>query len=614
MRKFYRGSLALRVLVISVVLFAVPLLVYFLVVLHESYGQRLGATVSQLVDLGRSRAEDLQDVYDNSVHTLNVIEQFSEFSHKDISLSQLNEILGGLKRSSAVDVAFFLQKEGSEWIVTASSSPKLVGRDLSAYHIVTGALVERNHAFLDYGEEGFAKSLYVSRALREWETGEVIGILTLVTDIEPLVAEMIREAKTTYPITVSLLDGSFDVFASSNPSLVQRHIYLEREDSDQSKVTFVPSSPGRMAGQLKFEGEDYVGVEVSVKGTDLSVLITASEHAVYSRERGWLIQVLVLFFGLLIVGGGLALWLTQRMSVPWRRLEETMQRVSQGDLTARCTEDRMGFEINTLGRIFNETIDSLTDQMAQAESERVQKETLRKELAIGKEIQMAILPQRRPEFPGVDVSARYLPAKEVGGDFYDFYARKNDLVLTVADAAGKGISACLYSLGLRSILRSCYASGGGVAEIAEQANRLFWEDAHQTEMFVTAIIAVYDPAQRVARYVSAGHNPGLVCRSNGNVERLEGGGLAMGIDSTQRFEEHKVALSSGDLLVLFTDGVTEARNPRGALFGEARFEEVFQRIGGDAEVVADAVVKAIVDFEAGSVATDDLTLVVLRIL
>lgn len=620
MGKFYRGSLALRVLVGSVVIFALPLLIYFLFALHEGYQQRLESTVDQLVYLGRSRAEEMEEVYSDSVQTADAIEQFlltAPKGEEGVSDEWLNQILKGVTKGDRVDEAFILTEKKSGWVVTASSDASLLGKNAEDSHGVSGALMERNHGYIDFGVRGFGKSLYVSRAIRGPDS-EVMGILTLVTNIQPLITGMLREGGFDFPVGVSVLNSSGDVFASSDPDLVQEHIYIGEETAPRpmgatDPIIFTLHKGSTVAGNLAVKGNNYVGVRISIKGTDLSLLLDAPEHAVFRRERRWLVEVLALYFGLFIIGGGLAIWLTQRMAVPWRRLGETMQRVSKGDLTARFVRDRMGFEINQLGQIFNETIGSLTDQMAEAETERVQKETLHKELTIGREIQMAILPHERPSFPGLEVAARYRPARQVGGDFYDFYRRESDLVLTVADAAGKGISACLYALGLRSTLRACYASDMSAGAIARRANQLFSDDTGESGMFVTALIAVYEPAARGVRYCSAGHNPGLIRRAGGEIERLQGGGLAMGVDAKEEPVEHFAKLESDDMLILYTDGVTEAQNERGELFGERRFEELLAGLSGDADGIADAVVSAVASFQGGAPISDDFTLVIMRV-
>ena len=620
MGKFYRGSLALRVLIGSVVIFALPLLIYFLFALQEGYRQRLRGTIGQLVELGRSRAEELEQIYSDSVQTADAIEQFlltAPADGKGLSEARLNAILKGVTENDPIDIATLLSEQDGEWEVVASSEADLIGKPFGDQRLLAGALEKKNHVYFDFDVAGYAKSLYVSRAVRRPD-GELIGILTLVTNVQPLVTGMMREGITDYPVGLSVLNAADDVFASSNPDLLHRHVFIggthaPRPQGQTNPVTFNLHEGSEVAGRLVIDGNNYIGVHLPIAGTNISLLLDAPEHAVFRAERRWLVEVLVLYFGLLIIGGGLAIWVTQRMAVPWRRLGTTMQRVSKGDLTARFVTDRMGFEINKLGLIFNETIDSLIDQMAQAETERVQKETLHRELTIGREIQTAILPHERPSFPGVEVAAHYKPARQVGGDFYDFYRRENDLVLTVADAAGKGISACLYSLGLRSTLRACYSGEKGVREIARRANQLFSEDTGESGMFVTALIAVYDPAVREVHYVSAGHNPGLIRRAGGQLERLAGGGLAMGVDPNEEPSEHSAKLEPGDLLVLYTDGVTEARNEQGKLFGEERLEELLVRSGGGAEEVADGIVSAVATFQGGAAAADDITLVVMRV-
>ena len=296
-----------------------------------------------------------------------------------------------------------------------------------------------------------------------------------------------------------------------------------------------------------------------------------------------------------------------------------MAQIGQGDYSTRFEPDPLGFEINELGDNLNRMVSALLQQMESAKEERVKKETLANELTIGRSIQLSILPQEMPQLPSLDIAARALPAKEVGGDFYDIFTKgetgKREVILSIADAAGKGISACLYSLCLRSMLRSYEALSDDVGLIVQQANNLFAKDTEQTSMFVTAFVAVYDEGSGRLNYFSCGHPPTLLLRKDGSIEKLWTEGMAMGVQDFEPIKQASCTLQRGDLLCLYTDGVTEAHNPKNELFGEKRLEEfLIAHRDKPANQVCDDLLAAIENFAEGAAQHDDITMVVMKVL
>ncbi len=625
MRRFYRGSLALRVLAVCVLIFFVPLLIYFLIVLRQNYDSHLQDTVVRLVDLGRSRAAVLDEVYSFSRKTIGVIEEFIHTAPTDEKADNFNEqlshLLTRITRGGDISVGFYTEFEKGQAIAVASSDPKLLGEDMSNYHFISSTLLHDHDSFFAYGVVSAERFLYVSDLVHDPQTGQPIGIVTLGTKVNQLIDQLVKKEDTIYEVDFSLLDLDDVIFASGDPSLLLHRVYFAGDQSlilptKRDVLQFNPLKDSPDAGQLEWQGVKYLAVKVPLESTRFTLLLTAPEAQVFAQQLRRLIEVLIFFFLIFLIGGWIALWITRRMSVPWKRLGAAMTAVSGGDLTARYEPDKMGFEINAVGGIFNETIDSLSDQMAQAEAERVQKETLRQELDIGTEIQMAILPHTRPEFPGVEVAARYIPAKQVGGDFYDVFIKHDPehLVLTVADAAGKGISACLYSLGLRSMLRSACLAHHDVSTMMKDTNNLFCEDTGATGMFVTAFTAMYHPEDKTLTYSSCGHNPALFIRASGEVEMLQTDGLAMGVSLISEQEEKKVSLAAGDLIVLYTDGVTEMHNEKQELYGEERLRAYLrEQVGQSADSVADGILGQIQQFAGAIPPHDDTTIMVMRV-
>lgn len=235
------------------------------------------------------------------------------------------------------------------------------------------------------------------------------------------------------------------------------------------------------------------------------------------------------------------------------------------------------------------------------------------ELRIAAEIQTSFLPRTTPEIPECEIAAFTHPAKEVGGDFYDFVdLGEGRYALVIADVAGKGVPAALYMAlsrtTVRTVARGCHAA----SETVRRSNDTIIEDAGSVS-FVTLLYAVFDEA-RTLTYVNAGHNPPVLRRRGGTTETLEPTGPVIGFLEDMEFEEVTVPLRPGDLLVFYTDGVTEAENREGTMFGEERLYAVIEAAAGrPAAEVAEAIRDAVAAFAGDAPQFDDITVVVLRV-
>lgn len=314
-------------------------------------------------------------------------------------------------------------------------------------------------------------------------------------------------------------------------------------------------------------------------------------------------------FLFLLVGGGLTLWLARRMAQPLRQLHQVMDQAAGGNLAARYLDDPWGFEVNQLGAHFNQTAQALVEQ-TQA------KDRLAGELAIGREIQRNLFPRVYPEIRGIEIGSAFLPAREVAGDFYDlFLLDQQRLVLSVADASDKGISACLYSLLLRSYLRSQLMSQEDLSEALFKTNRFFCRDTADSGNFATLWIGIYDAHHQKLTYLSAGHPPALLLRT-GEMPRFLGQGQgALGIQEwASPPSVHTELLQSGDLLLLYTDGVTEAQNPAGTLFGKEALLKFARELKiKTPQAVVDLLLKEIEQHTQGAGYTDDIALLSIKI-
>ena len=216
---------------------------------------------------------------------------------------------------------------------------------------------------------------------------------------------------------------------------------------------------------------------------------------------------------------------------------------------------------------------------------------------------------------GARVGARCEPAADVGGDLYDLVVdRQGRLVLLIADVAGHGIGSALMMAMARAILRREIAEGKGPAAVLAATNATLFDDLANAGLFITLFCASYEPESRELVYACGGQNPPLLCSEGGSIVELQAEGMPAGILRDVEFEERRVTLSPGDVVMLFTDGVVEARTGGGDQFGDARLHAVIAAAAGESpdELIA-RIVGAVGDHTDGAPPKDDSTLVVLAV-
>ena len=245
--------------------------------------------------------------------------------------------------------------------------------------------------------------------------------------------------------------------------------------------------------------------------------------------------------------------------------------------------------------------------------DRAVREQLERELAFARDIQTRLLPARLPETKGFVLATRWEPCFEVGGDYYDAMHTPGGLLLAAGDVSGKNVTAALLMSTLQATIRSLARRADETpATLLDVLNRNLVESTREGK-FASFFVAVLDPETGRLTYANAGHNPPLLLSASGTLERLSSGGPVLGIFDDAHFDEATVTLAPGDLLFIYTDGVTEAVDRRDVEFGEERLIELLRkrRSAGVKTLIAD-VVEAVRTHAAGQHAADDLTVVALE--
>lgn len=201
---------------------------------------------------------------------------------------------------------------------------------------------------------------------------------------------------------------------------------------------------------------------------------------------------------------------------------------------------------------------------------------MKRDLQIAREIQTWLLPGAPPQIPGISVAYTTRPANTVAGDYYDVFPRpgktndENRVVFAVADVAGKSIPAAMLMATFQASLKTLSTAQVALPELVANMNKYACSNSQGGLRFTTAFLAEYDAARRTFNYINAGHNTPILRRSDGSIERLDVGGLPIGIQTEAKYESASVTLAPGDWLIIFTDGLVEAENARQEEYGEAR--------------------------------------------
>ena len=253
-------------------------------------------------------------------------------------------------------------------------------------------------------------------------------------------------------------------------------------------------------------------------------------------------------------------------------------------------------------------------EKAMLHEQLVEKKRLEAQLEVARQVQLALLPERDPEVDGFDISGYNFSTEEVSGDYYDFVKPYDDqLGLVIADVSGKGVPASLLMAFLRASLRSAIHVGYAPNVAMAKVNYLLWESIEQHQ-FVTAFYGMLDATNRTLAFVNAGHNPLLVLNPDGP-RFIERGGLPLGLFKDTRYYEYYLPIDSGQVLVLYTDGATEAQSPGGEEYGRARLVDAVRRSRDRrAREMIDYVYNDIFEWTGGRGSGDDVTFVVIKAL
>ncbi|MGN1051826.1 MAG: SpoIIE family protein phosphatase, partial [Candidatus Scatosoma sp.] len=378
--------------------------------------------------------------------------------------------------------------------------------------------------------------------------------------------------------------------------------------SEKSDINLTSFKEGTRFKANVFGTESYCVYAVT-EGFYILAILPVSE-VMFSRN----IAVSVLMFMEILVFAALFIhvyFLIKRLIVDnIHKINSSLAKITDGDLNVSVNV-RGNEEFASLSDDINATVETLRHYISEAESR------IDRELEFARQIQHSSLPSVFPPYPErkeFDIFASMDAAKEVGGDFYDFYITDTErLIFLVADVSGKSIPGAMFMMRAKTLLKNLAESGRSIDEAFTQANRALCEN-NEADMFVTAWMGMLDLKTGALQYVNAGHNPPIILRRDGTAEylRTRPNFILAGMDGT-RYKKHETYLSPGDGIFLYTDGVTEATDKGGGLYGEERLMKAVCKSGRDPKKICEDVRADIDNFVGEAEQFDDITMLCVRV-
>lgn len=633
----FSKSLGFRLLVISFILLALPLLVDSFVLLQERYSRAVTNTERIIKEATQIRELSIADL--NPLHR-NLVDFFTHYLESQHFLTkksaELNKKLEDLAQAGELyGIVVIKIEENGDLKTVASNRPEYRTKNFADFFKMqdfhTPEVLNKDYSSYFFRSPGLDEPLFFfAHPIYLGKEHKYTYVILLVSNLQEKLKSYVRSENQLYTINFALLLPSTIVISASDPALLNHYFlpinpyYKELFERQEPQVT-LPKKPLKVSRfsnypffEFEWKGENQIGYFKSIPEMAYSILSYTSKSAVFQKPLLEFIDIYSTYGIILTIGGFLASFLTMIMVRPMQNLGLCMQHIQEGHLEARYKKDPFGFEINTLGEIFNSMVDEVLEKKRMAEDERVVRETYAKELRLGQQVQRDLLPQHMPDYPNVEVAEAYIPTIEVGGDFYDVFVNKNNrqerLMLMIADVSGKGVGGCLYSLSVRNMLRVHAKFYGDIAEAMHRTNQLFMLDTGESGTFVTALLASYDAATHIFSYYSCGHNPGIVLRKDGQVEWLKNQGVALGAFETEKGEADTVFLRKGDAVIFYTDGVTEAHDENYKNFGEGRLAGCLRSASQmGAQEIVDEIIKQLRLFVGEAQQHDDITLLVMKV-
>lgn len=485
----------------------------------------------------------------------------------------------------------------------------------------TAKFQDRNYWSEPYFDEGGADNIIAtySHLLRD-KDGKIFGVLTADISLRHLadLVSRIHPYPSSYNIMVSHT-GAYLVHPKQERILNETVFSATADMEDRTVFELGDAMIRGEEGMHELQNDDtlsYVFFK-PIHEAGWSVAVVCPHRDVFSSLDSITFVITTVFIVGLLLLLVFCVMAIRRTSRPLRQFSEAVVRIAEGDLDAALPDIRTKDELAHFRDSFAYMQHSLKDYIRQLTETTRSKERIESELHIARKIQMSMIPKifsPFPEWKNLELYAYLQPAKEVGGDFYDFFIRDRRLFFTVGDVSGKGIPASLVMAITRSLFRIMAGSYDSPARIASIVNHAIAEQ-NETNMFITMYIGVLGLDDGLLVFCNAGHNPPLLIQPEGECDFLQvSPNLPIGIMDGFQYEEQKTDIAAGTSLLLYTDGLTEAENIGHEQLGE---KEVIRKAAEyhhlPVREIVSCIRQQVADFAGEAEQSDDLTLLCLRL-
>jgi len=437
------------------------------------------------------------------------------------------------------------------------------------------------------------------------ENGQSIGRLIVMLDFNVLIKN-IRESGWWQSNKAYLVNDDGKILTGTVPerrdTLAQSDDPLERETVEAMKTNSYGTilgaghPPREVSGFYKLQEAPWRLVMIA-PGEVILAPIVSFRFYYFAASAGFILLIVVLIR-----------FVTGRTATSIRDVSQAAERVAGGDYGG-LLEAKTRDEVGDLIRSFNTMVQQLKERMA-----------MKQAMNLAMEVQQNLLPREIPQIQGLDIAARSIYCDETGGDLYDFLElnhRKADCIgIAVGDVSGHGIPAALLMATVRAFLKSRVTQPGSTAEVISDVNRLITHDTGETGQFMTLFYASIDSGEKELRWVRAGHDPAVLYDPiTDTFSELSGRGMAIGVNESYVYREGGIVnLSGGKIILIGTDGLWEASNEAGEMFGKNRLQTIIrQNASISADEILDAIIQAVQNFRASAKQDDDITLVVIKV-
>ena len=593
---------------------------------------------------------------DGTVSVQLLAEEGVDFSNPDLSarlglIANMSDMLKATFNHSSLDSCFIGLPEGVFLIADDRAGDKFDEdgslKSISVTHRpwYTGAVAKKGLYFTDVETDAFNGQIGIVCALPVYQDGKLVAVVGADLFLDSLQEAV--DASDQYGGFICIVNEQGHViFSPKKDGLFQVRLSSESEDLRESGgedlAAFVNDSMKEQTSVRLVEAE---GVQYYMSGAPMptvgwTILSSVSKEEAdkptammeeqydsilkeavgsygdeISHAKSTILVLLIIVFVLSTIS---ALVLSKRIVRPLNTMSKTLEKLSATKEQFRMEDIyRTGDEIEVLAEKFASLSARTIHYVGQVKKITAEKERIKLELGMATAIQASQLPHLFPAFPDrkeFDIYASMTPAKEVGGDFYDFFLVDDDHIgLVMADVSGKGVPAALFMMVSKILIRNRVQNGEGPGEALRNVNNQLME-GNEVEFFVTVWLAVVEISTGRGVVVNAGHEHPVLRRSDGKFELIKyRHSLAVAAMENVRFKEREFQLYPGDTVFVYTDGVAEASNSKNELYGTDRMLSILnQNLDADPEEVLRGVMRGINDFVDGAEQFDDITMLCFR--